>query len=282
MQWGRGVFERMEGMCMEQEICLLCEDSLEGIFTGVYEAYRRHLKPRYTHLQTGGIGNYSLFTEYIEIETESSKAEKVMRTLRGRFGMEAYTAICQAASSWQEKKADAVYHTIVRGMLKKCPGQLMGDLADDAVRTVFELSRAANNEILHLKGFLRFEELEGGVLFARIGPKNDILVYLVPHFADRFPRENFMIYDESREKLVLHPAGGEWYMRSLVRRGTEAVIGRETLVFSETEQEYQELFRYFCHKIAIRERENKDLQRGMCPRRFQYYMSEFHKNVKMK
>lgn len=260
---------------MEWEVCLLCEDSLEGIFTAVYEAYRRRLTPQCTHVRTGGIGNYSLFTEYIEIETEGAKAEKVMHTLRERLGMEAYTAVCHAAASWQDSKADAVYHTIVRGLLKRRPGQIMGDLADDAVRTVFELSRAVNNEILHLRGFLRFEELEGGVLFARIGPKNDILVYLAPHFADRFPQENFMIYDENRERLVLHPAGGEWYMRSLLQGGGEPAIRENELIYSGAEAEYQELFRHFCHKIAIKERENKDLQRGMCPLRFQSYMPEF-------
>lgn len=267
---------------MEQKVCLLCEDSLEGIFTGVYEAYRRRLKPQHTKLQTGGIGNYSLFTEYINIEADSVKAQKVMRTLCGQFGMEAYRSICQAAASCQMEKADAVYHTIVRGFHKNDWGPLMGDLADDAVRTVFELSRAVNNEILHLKGFLRFEELEGGALFARIGPKNDILVYLAPHFADRFPQESFMIYDENREQLVLHPAGGEWYMSRLLRNGTEPAISKGALPYSGTEREYQEMFRHFCHKIAIQERENKDLQRGLCPLRFQYYMPEFDKNVAKK
>ena len=266
----------------QQEVVLLCEDSLEGIFSGVYEAYRRHFRPQSAHLRTEEIGNYSLFTEYIEIETEAAKAKKVMRTLRERFGMEAYMAVCQAAASYQTGKADAVYHTIARGLHKKYPKQIMGDLTDDAVRKVFELSRAVNNEVLHWRGFLRFEELEGGILFARIGPKTDILTYLAPHFADRFPQENFMIYDENRAQLVLHPAGGEWYKTQLTVNDAESAMAKGELPYSETEQEYQELFRYFCHKIAIKERENRDLQRGMCPLRFQYYMPEFNKNVKIK
>ncbi|MBO5292412.1 MAG: TIGR03915 family putative DNA repair protein [Lachnospiraceae bacterium] len=269
------------------EKCLLCEDSLEGILTGVYEAYRCHFVPQQTRLQCGEVDNYRLFTEYISIETEAEKAKKVMRTLRERMGEETFQAICRAASSADSRKADAIYHTIVKGLLSRRPSQIMGDLADDAVRTVFELSRNVLNEAHHFKEFLRFEELENGVLFARIGAVNDIVVYLAPHFADRLPGENFMIYDEKHELLVIHPAGKEWYVQRLWRekenscgdssrdRNGEPFIARESLVYSDREKEYQELFRYFCHKIAIESRRNERLQQQMLPLRFQSYMPEF-------
>ncbi|NLL80589.1 MAG: DNA metabolism protein [Clostridiales bacterium] len=264
---------------MDQEICLLCEDSLEGILTGVYEAYRLKCIPEHTRLQIGEPGNYRLFTEYVNIETENEKAGKVIRTLQERFGVEAWIAIYRAASSYDQKKADAIYHTIAKGLKCSRPSQLMGNLTDDAVRTVFELSRNVMNEAHHWKEFLRFEELENGILFAQIGPVNDIVAYLAPHFADRLPLENFMIYDEKRESLVLHPAGKDWYVRRLVKEDGEAkgnsLIDRQRIVYSENEAKYQELFRYFCHRIAIKERKNVRLQQGMCPLRFQSYMTEF-------
>ena len=45
--------------------------------------------------------------------------------------------------------------------------------------------------------------------------------------------------------------------------------------FSEKEEEYQELFQFFCNRISIRERENRRLQRSMLPLRFRKYMTEF-------
>lgn len=276
---------------MQPEICLLCEDSLEGILTAVYEAYRLKLCHETTRIVCGE-EQWRLFTEYMRIETEEEKARKVIRTLKGRFGggtagqeeyevpctgagrtylPDVFQAVCLAAASGHDGKADAIYHTIVKGLRAREPALVMGDLADDAVRTVFELSRAVNNEILHLRGFLRFEETKEGVLFARIGPKNDVLPYLAPHFADRLPQENFVIYDENRECLVLHPAGRAWYIQRSV------LVERDRFRYSEREEEYQELFRYFCHKIAIKERENKELQQNMLPLRFQSYMTEFVK-----
>lgn len=299
---------------MQQEVCLLCEDSLEGIFTGVYEAYRRKLPPLQTHVQAGEVENYRLFMQYVEIPSEPEKAVKVMRTLQSRFGEEAYSALCAAAAAKDERKADAIYHLIVKGLSCKNPKQIMGDLADDAVRTVFELNRSVSNEAHHLIEFLRFEELKEGILFARIGPKHDVLVYLGPHFADRLPLEDFVIYDEIREQLLLHPKGEEWYIRRIAKqfapgltkadtlelakpdassmpnlnasglalKSDTPLITREWLKYSDEEQIYRELFRHFRHKIAIKERTNKALQRQHMPLKYQTYMPEIHENGKGK
>ena len=43
------------------------------------------------------------------------------------------------------------------------------------------------------------------------------------------------------------------------------------------ELRYQELFRLFYHTIAIQERKNDKLQKGMLPLRFREYMVEFWK-----
>ena len=91
----------------------------------------------------------------------------------------------------------------------------------------------------------------------------------MPHFADRLPLENFVIYDEKRELYGVHPAGKEWYLVS----GMEP----EGLQLSEREAQYQELFTMFCQIIAIKQRKNLKLQLQMLPLRFQEYMVEFVK-----
>ena len=143
-------------------------------------------------------------------------------------------------------------------------------LADDDCNRVFALDRAAGREQQHLYGFLRFEEVQIGVLYARIGPKNQLLHLLMPHFADRFPMENFMIHDEKRGQIGLHPAGRQWYVISGMGE-----ISADMLRTAQGEKEIQELFRHFCTSIAIRERENRNLQRNMLPLRYRPYMTEF-------
>ena len=81
----------------------------------------------------------------------------------------------------------------------------MGHLSHPAVRTVFELSRAVGREIHAWKEFLRFRELEGGILYARITPKNFVLPGIAGHFADRFPLEDYVVYDEPHSSVLIHP-----------------------------------------------------------------------------
>jgi len=247
-----------------------CEDSLEGIFTAIYNTYEDNCDRMDTRISIND--ELFLFAEYIPVETDVEKAIKVINTIKRRFGEEDYKRLCFALVSREPEKAQAVYRTVAKGLSKECrPGHLLDDLADDSVNLVFSLARATNNEYLHLMGFTRFAELQSGILYAKIGPKNDVLAFLMPHFADRFPIENFMIHDEKRNLYGVHPAGKDWYLM----RGEDVELAESSLRVSDGELEYQELFKYFCGKIVIEERRNLELQRSMLPLRFREYMAEF-------
>lgn len=250
-----------------------CEDSLESIFTAIYDAYEERRDHADTRISL--TGELLLFAEYISVTVDEQKVMKVIRTLKRRFGEEDYRSVCFALASPEADKGQAVYQTIVKGLKGNVrPGHLLDNLADDDCNRVFALTRAASRENHHLYGFLRFEELQSGILYAKIGPKNHLLTFLMPHFADRYPMENFIIYDDKRDLYGVHPAGGKWYLVY----GEDVTPDSRALQVSEKEQNVQELFRHFCHTIAIKERENKMLQQNMLPLRFQEYMTEFAKD----
>lgn len=250
-----------------------CEDSLEGIFTAIYRAYEEHRDHSDTRISLDQ--ELYLFAEYVPVVPQTEKAVKVIRTLKRRFGEEDYMRICLALSSPLPDKAQAVYQTVVKGLKSRVgQGHLFDNLADDDFNRVFVLARAAGNEEHHLRGFLRFQEVQNGFLYAEIGPKNNILTFLTPHFADRLPMENFVIHDEHRGLFAVHPAGREWYLLNIAKEDIDSGM----LAMSWEERGMQELFTFFCHKIAVKERENKKLQRNNLPLRFQEYMVEFNQN----
>lgn len=255
---------------MSDYVIYLCEDSLEGIFSGIYEIYERKKKPDQAELYSGEIENYRLFAEYCTLEKNLGKAAKVAGTIQRDFGNDTYLTICRALSAESGEKANAVYQAIACGLCMEHKRELMGNLANPYVRQVFEFSRNAMNEIHHLKGFLRFAQLNNGILFARIGPKNNIITFLAPHFADRLSQENFVIYDELRCIFAIHPKGKPWFLTTQNHFNEDL-----TEQYSDSEIKYQELFRHFCHTISIESRENRRLQRQMLPLRFQKYMMEF-------
>ena len=221
---------------MEWNQILVCEDTQEGIFTGIYEAYERKCDPAHTVIQAGEDGELCLFSDYRKVVPDMEKAEKVARTLRRRFGEECFEQLCLALSSWQPDKGQAVYRTVVEGLSGRVKGRLMEHLGNPYVARAFELSRAAGNESHHLLGFLRFSETSDGLLFAQIGPKNNVLAHMMPHFADRFPGENFVILDENRRIYGVHPAHKEWFLAHS-QDGPE----KKDLEFTDTELQLQEL-----------------------------------------
>lgn len=252
----------------------ICEDSLDGILTGIYDAWDFKIQQKLSshediHLASKEPENYQLFCDYYPVSTNPEKSAKVSHTLRQKFGMDFFEVIVNAAMAREESKkkamdkADALYQTVVFAMHSPAGAKVLHYLGVPFIQRVFELSRATRSEAHHLSGFLRFSELENGVLFARIHPKNNALPYLAEHFTDRFPQENFMIYDENRQLAAIHRAGKDYLLVDASGLNQE-ILNR----FSEKETEYQKLWLTFFENIAIKARINPKLQAQNIPKRF--------------
>lgn len=295
----------------------LCENSLEGIFSGIYDAWKAACEIGHSHCKietkapnyengtmsesSAGVRedcrNYELFSEYIEVEADEEKTAKVTRTICDRLGYSVYKELCKALAAeapdlvyggkeTDYDKGDAVYRTVVAGFAMQRGEEVLTNLANPYVARVFELTRRVGNEYLHWIEFLRFHELKNGVMFSRIAPENNILAMMAPHFADRLPLENFMIYDERRGLFVIHGAGdpehpvpveNTWAIVQGEKPDEEAITD-----YSDREEYYQELFTSFCHSIAVQPRLNWKLQRQMLPLKFRKYMVEFEQFDKRK
>jgi probable DNA metabolism protein len=248
----------------------MCENSIEGIFTGVYNAWESKYPKEHIKLSIDKESNFELFSEYINVVTDFEKANKVARTLEQRFGDVAFTSIYQAACSIGEDKADVIFKTINLGLKSRYPRRLMENLKDQDICRVFELSRAVMNESHHLLGFVRFKELYNGVLCSIIDPKNNVVALISPHFEDRLPNENWIIYDKTRGIAAIHESGTHW---GIIKSDKLSLAMLEQI--SNEEKEFEDLWKGFCKSISIKERENLKLQRQNLPLRFQKDMVEF-------
>lgn len=254
-----------------------CEDSLESIFTAIYNIYEDgHSKEEVRVVLED---EPYLFAETVPVREDAAKAEKVIRTLKRRFGESDYRALCLALSSPDCEKAQAVYQTVRWGLGSDCGrNHLFDHLSDPYVNRAFKMARNADREYSHLRGFVRFEELDGGILYAQIKPRNNVLPFLMPHFADRFPEENFILHDVGRcvcgvhqDEVILGTDEGaeKWYFL-----WGEEFMPKE-LQISMDEVKFRALFKGFCESIAIDSRRNSALQRNMLPIHFRAYMTEF-------
>ena len=255
---------------MKKDI-LVCEATPEGIFSAIYYAYEKKLNPNTTHVQLGEIDNYELFAEYTRIETDYEKAMKVDRTLAKRFGEISYSYIWYAMYSMESERGNAVYRTVARGLANAYKGELVNFLQDPYILAVSKMRQKVWNEAHSYMGFVRFKELKNNILYSEIEPKNHVLPIIAEHFADRFPKENFMIKDKGRNLYIVHEAGKDVIFHQ--EEGCGIQVTEE--MYSEEEREIQDLFCIFHSTIAIKERKNTELQRQLLPLRFRGNMVEF-------
>lgn len=256
------------------ETIFLCEDSVEGIFTGVYDGWASRKGHANIKLELDLCNTFCLFAEYINVKPDVQKVQKVLDTIREKLGEEAFGRIMKAALARDNNKADAIYRTIVLGIALGKKGKVMDCLSYPGVMKVFELSRTVYYEAEHMKGFLRFKELQNGVLFAKIAPKSNLLTIISPHFSNRLPNENWMIYDEKRNIFSVHSKKKEW----ILVQGEEINLTTVNQI-SESEEEIQKLWKCFFRSISIKERKNYQLQRQNMPIRFCENVLEFTKDL---
>ena len=198
---------------------LICDDTMEGIFTAVYDGWRWENRGFSVGIAVREPDHPELFTENLEIISDSVKAFKVARTIKTRLGGQVYEAVCYAAASVHPEKGTAIFYLLRRA-------------------------------------------LEKGRIDTRV------LELLAPHFSDRFPNENWMIYDKKRQKVLAHEQGGECTVY------IQAVLNTQEMDPVQSD-EYENLWKAFCSHITIPERKNPGLQRQFVPLKFRSNMPEF-------
>ena len=270
-------------------VIYVCEDCVDGIFTGVYDAWASRLGHANVVLRVEGPADLELFAEYRNVETDAEKARKVADAVRRRMGKESYELIYRAALANAPEKADCIYRVLAAGLSRRTDPwtarHLLERLQDASACRVFELARKVWHEVHRYEGFVRFEELEGGILFSEICAENQVLPLLGEHFSDRFPNENFMIFDHHSGDCLVHAAQRRWFIwkgagKEFAAASADQEAGEHLAVSkapdpgSVDEKEIQRLWRGFCGSISIHERENPRLQKQFWPLKFRKWMTE--------
>ena len=260
-------------------IIYVCEDSLTGIFSGIYEVWKRKMTAEEAGLEVGDSFERRLFCEYIFCKAEERKALAVIRMIQKNLGADVYEKISYALLSADRRKAEMVFRAMLEAKKLSRKDRLMEHLGNEAVRAVFGMYRQVANEAHHYKGFVRFRELKNKTLFAKIEPKHAVLPCIAEHFADRFPQENWIIYDKTHEVFIIHEKGKRYYFlqQYMCMKGDSGSAQKIAGGFSEEEMDYEALWKGFVQSISVAERENRALQNQNLPLRFRTNLVEFSK-----
>ena len=241
-------------------IAYLYDGSFEGLLCCVYESYYQRELPGviFHHEQAQG----TLFPVK-EIETDHGAAKKVEHSIGRSISREALKLVRLCYLSNMEERELAILRFLRMGY--KIGSPVTNMLAHDDVRLVTKSAQNVQSESHFYKGFLRFSDYDGALVGA-IEPKNFVLPVIAPHFCDRFPGEQFLIYDKSHKCAFAHQNGEKSFIR---------LEHLELPQAGEEEEKYRALWKQFYKTIAIEGRENPRLRMGNMSKRYWGNMTEF-------
>lgn len=237
------------------------DGSFEGLLTAIYEAYYRGDPP--CGIVYGGNLQHGLLDEYITINTDEEKSDRVYCSISRKISGEALQHIYHVFLSEVPEAGTLIYNYLRLGW--KIGSNVDLHLSDDRVLDVHKISLRVEHELHKMMGFVRFSQVEGGIFYAPIGPDNNIVELLAPHFAERLADQNWIIHDVKRELAAFYNKK-DWVIASFTTDELPAATKEET--------EYRELWKEFFNTLAISSRYNPKLQKQLMPRRYWKYLTE--------
>ncbi len=202
------------------------------------------------------------------IATDEALARRVELSAEKRISRRARRMLREAFLTCMEHKEMRMIRFLLLGY--KYGDRVRMLTTNEDVYEILQALRYLNNEANRYIEFTRFSDL-GEFLAAEIAPNNNVLPLVAPHFCDRFPAENLMIFDKTHGLGFLHRRGGE-----------REFFQADALTLpppSEEEAAYRALWKNFYRTVAVEGRENPNLRRTHMPMRYWAEMTEMRDAV---
>lgn len=235
-----------------------CEHEWEAMLTCIYEAWTSRKGQQNIKLVFEPIEQYSLFDEYIHVDADQTKAERVMNAVVMKISANVYNELAYSSMSFEEDVLDNIYRIMLLGFA--FGPNVFEMMQYEAVMRNNKIRKYLGKEINHFQEFSRFHEIAGSVYVAHIEPKSRIVLALGPIFADRMPSENWMIVDDVHKEAVVHPKNEPYYLRILNDQEYARLLATE-----EENDDYTDMWKAFFEAVAIKERANARCQRNLFP-----------------
>lgn len=239
---------------------LLYDGSFEGFLTLVYEVYYQKIEPKAIYKKSPP---NLCFDEIYTIETDIDKAKKVFSSLKKSFSKSHINTIFHIFLCDSQNFEYDLLSFIKLGFKD------IKSLSNITLTSIFHI-QSLEKEYLRLAhkmyGFVRFEELDTKILYAKIETKFNILMLLGNHFSKRLGDHPFIIHDVKRS-LAFVRENNQNHMR--------IVADFDLPQYSEDEEHFKKLWKTFFNSVSIENRKNVKLQKQLVPLLYRAYMSEF-------
>lgn len=235
-----------------------CQPTWEAMLTCIFAAWSSKLGQQNIRLELEPIDQYSLFEEYVHVDSDEAKAESVMDAVNMKISPRVYEELAYVSMSYEKDVLDVIYRVMILGFAYG--PNVLEMVQYRPVMRCREIRIGLGKEVCHFQEFSRFHQVNESMYVAHIEPKSRLAVALGPIFLDRMPSENWMIVDDVNYEAIIHPMNQPFYLRKLTE--DELVNLKKT---EEENDQFADLWKLFFDSIAIKERENYVCQRNHIP-----------------
>ena len=248
---------------------LLSYDStFEGFLTTVFDIYEfKYSNPKIikcSELQQ------NLFVDTVEIITDNSKSDRVIKKLQLQIGADGIRNIIYSFLS-ENHGVENLLFAVIDYSVKNPTVNITKDFSNQYVLQISKLTKSVGREKHRMEAFIRFEQLKDGIYFAKIDPDFDVLTLIIPHFKNRYQDQKWLIYDLRRKYGVYY----DLETVTIVTLDFDAILSKNIdNLYSDSEINYQKLWSEYFDHTNIKERKNMKLHVQHVPQRYWKYLTE--------
>ena len=236
-----------------EKVIYVYDGTFDGFLSCVYNFYYNRLKPE--DIVRHDMAEPSFYRLYT-IENDPQQIRRVKYALIDKMGRYNCEFLQKVFLTNIPGKEMLMLNYIVAGFKE---GKIIYNLVKyDCVYRLRKAYVALYREREKFLGFVRFYKA-GRVYVAKIHRDNNVLPLLANHFAQRFHKQSFVIFDENNKQVLIY---------SQNRYKIVFVDNIDLPQPDEEELKIRRLWKNFYDTIAIKERENPKCRLSFMPKRY--------------
>ncbi|MBQ6282380.1 MAG: TIGR03915 family putative DNA repair protein [Bacilli bacterium] len=202
-------------------------------------------------------------TYYPVIAEDKNLSERIIN----KIGIESFLIVYYVFLSNADNKELLIYKYLLSSLKYKNKIRFMRNI--DCVNECLKISKYVKTEAHKFKGFVRFSELDNGVLYSQIEPENNIMLLLCNHFKRRLKNECWVIKDNRRNLVGIYDKKECYILDSDI-----------DIKKFDSEDYYEDMWKEFYKTIGIKERKNDRCRMNFMPKKYWKYIVEVSDNEK--
>jgi len=239
---------------------LVYDKTFEGFLSLVYEVYYSKLKIEDIKKQ---MPQTLFLDDIIKIDYDEKKSLKVLEALKQKFKKQHFETILNIFMCDENDFELDLLNFITLGFKDQ---KQLDNINNSCVFNIQNLQKELFMVNHKMTGFLRFEELEDGTLYAKLDTRFNLVYFLGKHFLKRFNNQKYIIHDIKRQLA---------FIKNDSFLGVQNISSFDVPILSKDEQKFKKLWKVFFDSVSISSRENKKLQQQFVPLIYRTFMSEF-------